>query len=140
MLTEGGMYKLALSSNLEKAKPFRDWVATEVLPSIRKNGYYSIADQTQKILIHTDKGIQKQNSKDINRKNWIEGGLTMWVWPKDVDAVRSGLYGYYGTDFDRLGGHLASQTLDAEIGGRVEVMKVQPVRAVPVKTLARLGC
>ena len=25
----------------------------------------------------------------------------MWVWPKDVDAVRSGLRGYYGTDFDR---------------------------------------
>ena len=24
----------------------------------------------------------------------------MWVWPKDVDAVRSGLYGYYGADFD----------------------------------------
>ena len=25
----------------------------------------------------------------------------MWVWPQKVDAVRSGLYGYYGTDFDR---------------------------------------
>lgn len=75
LLTEGGMYKLALCSNLEKAKPFRDWVASEVLPSIRKHGYYSIADQTQKILIHTNKDIQKQNSKDINSKNWIEGGL-----------------------------------------------------------------
>jgi len=76
MITESGMYKLVLSSNLEKAKPFRDWVTSEVLPAIRKDGYYSIADQTQKILIHTNKAIQKQNSKDVNAKNFIEGGVT----------------------------------------------------------------
>lgn len=76
MITESALYKLALASNLEKAKPFRDWVASEVLPSIRKNGYYSIADQTQKILIHTNKSIQKQNSKDVNTKNFIEGGVS----------------------------------------------------------------
>lgn len=75
MISESALYKLVLSSNLDKAKPFRDWVSSEVLPSIRKHGYYSIADQTQKILIHTNKSIQKQNSKDINSKNWIEGGL-----------------------------------------------------------------
>jgi len=75
LLTEGGMYKLALASNLEKAKPFRDWIVNEVLPSIRENGYYSIADQTEKILIHTSIAIQKQNSKDINAKNLIERGL-----------------------------------------------------------------
>lgn len=75
LITESAMYKLALASNLEKAKPFRDWVTSEVLPSIRKNGYYSIADQTEKIMIHTDVLIQKQNSKDINAKNYIERGL-----------------------------------------------------------------
>jgi anti-repressor protein len=75
MVTESGMWKLALASNLEKAKPFRDWVTSEVLPSIRKNGYYSLADQTNKMLIHTHIGIQKQNSKDINAKNYIERGL-----------------------------------------------------------------
>lgn len=75
MLTEGAMYKLALASNMEKAKPFRDWVTNEVLPSIRKNGYYSFANQTQKLLLHTEISIQKQNSKDINGKNFIEGGI-----------------------------------------------------------------
>lgn len=75
LLTESGMYKLALTSNLEKAKPFRDWVTNEVLPSIRKRGYYTIADQSQKILLHTDKSIQLQNSKDINKKNLIAGGI-----------------------------------------------------------------
>jgi len=74
LLTESGMYKLALFSNLEKAKPFRDWVASEVLPSIRKNGYYTLASQTKKVLIHTNVAIQKANSKDINKKNFIENG------------------------------------------------------------------
>jgi anti-repressor protein len=75
LLTESGMYKLALASNLDKAKPFRDWVTSEVLPSIRKNGYYSLADQTDKIMIHTNVSVQKQNSKDVNAKHLIEKGL-----------------------------------------------------------------
>lgn len=75
MITEGGMWKLALASNLEKAKPFKDWVTSEVLPSIRQKGYYSIADQSKAILIHTSTSVQKQNSKDINKKNLIENGV-----------------------------------------------------------------
>jgi len=75
LITESGVYKLALASNLDKAKPFRDWVTSEVLPSIRKNGYYSFANQTQAIMMNTDVSIQKQNSKDINGKNLIEKGI-----------------------------------------------------------------
>lgn len=75
LVTESAVYKLALASNLEKAKPFRDWVAAEVLPSIRKKGYYSIANQSEAILIHTNVSIQKQNSKDVNKKHFIEQGL-----------------------------------------------------------------
>lgn len=75
LVTESGLYKLALASNLERAKPFRDWVTSEVLPSIRKHGYYSIANQSEAILIHTNVAVQKSNSKDINTKNYIEKGL-----------------------------------------------------------------
>lgn len=75
LVTESAVYKLALASNLDKAKPFRDWVASEVLPSIRKHGYYSIANQTNEILIHTNISIQKSNSKEINAKNYIEKGV-----------------------------------------------------------------
>lgn len=75
LVTESAVYKLALASNLEKAKPFRDWVASEVIPSIRKHGYYSIANQKEPIMLHTNQGIQKQNSKEINAKNFIERGV-----------------------------------------------------------------
>lgn|SRR5574343_131170 len=75
LVTESGLYKLVLASNLDKAKPFRDWVTWEVLPSIRKNGYYSFANQTQAIMMNTNTSIQKQNSKDVNSKNLIEKGV-----------------------------------------------------------------
>lgn len=76
LISESGLYKLALASNLEKAKPFRDWVTKEVLPSIRENGYYSFADQTKNIMIHTKVENQKQNSKEINTTNYISGGVS----------------------------------------------------------------
>lgn len=44
LINESGLYSLILSSKLPKAKDFKRWVTSEVLPSIRKNGGY-IANQ-----------------------------------------------------------------------------------------------
>ena len=41
-LNESGMYSLILRSKLDSAKKFKKWVTQEVLPSIRKYGYYSV--------------------------------------------------------------------------------------------------
>ena len=43
-LDEAGFYELVFRSRLPKAKMFREWVFTKVLPSIRKYGYYRIFD------------------------------------------------------------------------------------------------
>lgn len=40
-VNEAGLYHVILTSRSEKAKPFRRLVTHVVLPSIRKNGYYS---------------------------------------------------------------------------------------------------
>lgn len=52
LINESGLYSLALRSNLESAKPFRRWVTSEVLPSIRKTGAY-IADKAYKKWLET---------------------------------------------------------------------------------------
>ncbi len=39
-INESGLYSLIFSSKLPKAKEFKHWVTSEVLPSIRKYGYY----------------------------------------------------------------------------------------------------
>lgn len=45
-VNEPGLYHVILTSKSEKAVPFRRWVTHEVLPSIRKQGFYSaIPDQ-----------------------------------------------------------------------------------------------
>ena len=40
IINESGLYSLVLSSKLPKAKKFRRWVTSEVLPTIRKHGAY----------------------------------------------------------------------------------------------------
>lgn len=40
VINESGLYSLILSSKLPKAKEFKRWVTSEVLPSIRKSGGY----------------------------------------------------------------------------------------------------
>ena len=40
-VNEAGLYHVILTSRSEKAKPFRRTVMHDILPSIRKNGYYS---------------------------------------------------------------------------------------------------
>lgn len=44
-LNESGLYALTFGSKKESAKKFKRWVTSEVLPSIRKTGSYSIQPQ-----------------------------------------------------------------------------------------------
>ena len=39
-INESGLYSIIFGSKLESAKKFKRWVMTEILPSIRKYGYY----------------------------------------------------------------------------------------------------
>jgi prophage antirepressor-like protein len=41
-VSESGLYALIMRSNKPEAKSFRKWVTKEVLPSIRKKGFYSV--------------------------------------------------------------------------------------------------
>jgi len=45
-LTEAGLYKLIFKSRKPEAEKFQDWVTSEVLPSIRKTGSYTVMDKT----------------------------------------------------------------------------------------------
>jgi prophage antirepressor-like protein len=44
-ITEGGLYYMAMRSNLPIAKDFQVWVCNTVLPSLRKKGYYEIENK-----------------------------------------------------------------------------------------------
>lgn len=42
IINESGLYSVILRSDKPQAKPFRKWVTSEVLPSIRKTGAYTV--------------------------------------------------------------------------------------------------
>ena len=42
IINESGLYSLILSSKMSSAKKFKQWVTSEVLPSIRKTGSYTL--------------------------------------------------------------------------------------------------
>lgn len=57
-LNEPGLYRLIMRSNKKEAREFQHWVLHEVLPSLRKNGYYGTKpDRTDEILA----AISRQN-------------------------------------------------------------------------------
>lgn len=44
IINESGLYSLILSSKMPKAKEFKRWVTSEVLPSLRKHGAYIVPE------------------------------------------------------------------------------------------------
>lgn len=46
-ITEGNVYRLIIRSQLPTAEKFESWIFDEVIPSIRKKGYYGKIDRTE---------------------------------------------------------------------------------------------
>ena len=61
-INESGFYSLLLSSKLESAKKFKHWVTSQVLPSIRKYGYFKIFDNPN------NKMFKIENETDLHYK------------------------------------------------------------------------
>lgn len=49
IINESGLYSLILLSHLKKAKEFKHWVTSEVLPSIRKTGGYGVTNNNAEL-------------------------------------------------------------------------------------------
>ncbi|MBQ8836424.1 MAG: phage antirepressor KilAC domain-containing protein [Clostridia bacterium] len=68
IVNESGLYSLILSSKLPKAKEFKHWVTSEVLPSIRKTGGYIAGQEAMsddelmaKALLVAQRQIEERN-------------------------------------------------------------------------------
>lgn len=54
IINESGLYTVILRSDKPQAKPFRKWVTSEVLPSIRKHGAYMTEQTLERALTSPD--------------------------------------------------------------------------------------
>lgn len=72
IINESGLYSLILSSKLPKAKEFKRWVTSEVLPSIRKHGAYMTAEKLEEVILNPDMMIKLctalKEEKDRNKE------------------------------------------------------------------------
>lgn len=64
VIPEGDMYRLVMRSQLPSAERFEMWVCDEVIPSIRKAGFYSMTQQKPDSYVIEDK-VERA-------KRWIE--------------------------------------------------------------------
>ena len=71
-VTESGLYDVVIRSDSEKAKPFRKWVTSEVLPSIRKHGAYMTQETLEKALTSPDFLIQLATNLKEEKQKRIE--------------------------------------------------------------------
>jgi prophage antirepressor-like protein len=75
LVSESGLYKLALNSKKAEANQLKHWIATEVLPSLRQTGKFVMQNTVTSIGEHSSVPVQKNNSRDINRVNYQNGGV-----------------------------------------------------------------
>ncbi len=71
-ITEPEMYDLMFETHTEKVKPFKKWVTSEILPSIRKHGIYATNNVIDEILNNPDFGIELLSKLKEERKARVE--------------------------------------------------------------------
>ena len=69
IINESGLYSLIFSSKLDSAKRFKRWVASEVLPQMRKHGVYATENKTDDILNDPDSFIELLENFKEERKH-----------------------------------------------------------------------
>lgn len=88
-VNESGVYSLIFGSKQERAKEFKHWVTSEVLPSIRKTGQYSIAqpsinDKLQVSLTFADWTIKTLNLNEASKICWAKKIAEKFDIPTDA--------------------------------------------------------
>lgn len=62
IINESGLYNVIIRSDKPEAKPFRKWVTSEVLPSIRKHGAYMTPEKLHEVIMNPDTMIELCNA------------------------------------------------------------------------------
>lgn len=88
IINEPGVYSLTFSSKLESAKRFKRWVTHEVLPSIRKQGFYSMLTDDKLIEVLTERTKQNPKYLDCIDKTKIKKEATQAARDEKLEATR----------------------------------------------------
>ena len=96
-LTEQGLYFFLGRSDKKAALPYQMWIAGDVVPSIRKHGFYATPSTVEDILKNPDNFIQVlQAFKEEQRKNQelqqqIDDNRPKVIFAEAVDASKNSI-------------------------------------------------
>ena len=77
VINESGLYSLIFSSRMPNAKKFKRWVTSEVIPSIRKNGYYDMREsKTDSYMIDDPAERARRWAEEYEEKKLLECKVT----------------------------------------------------------------
>ena len=111
IINESGLYSLILSSKLDKAREFKHWVTSEVLPQIRMTGGY--------IPTHDVEGRQLTDAEIVDRAHEIIGRTLELVNSQNTNCLTAtqvaSLWGMEVHSFNNL---LAGMGIQHRKGGR----------------------
>lgn len=86
VVNESGMYHLIMTSRKPEAQPFRKWVTSEVIPSIRKTGQY--AHELATITPEQQNALQQI----VARKSADDGRKRAGLWSRFNNHFKLGSY------------------------------------------------
>lgn len=92
LINESGLYSLILSSKLPKAKEFKHWVTSEVLPAIRKTGSYTVRKQADTETAKTRAAAMMLNAKYRMANQMIKLWTSAGVEPQYQAMALNGYY------------------------------------------------
>lgn len=72
IINESGLYSLIMSSKLPSAKPFKHWVTSDILPTIRQHGAYLTPEKVEEVLMNPDTIIKLATQLKAEREGRIK--------------------------------------------------------------------
>lgn len=112
IINEAGMYQLIFKSRLKEAEKFQDWVSSEVLPTIRRQGFYAVQPDSYMIndpIERATRWIEEEKEREALSNKVIE--LAPKAEYADTALLKTNTYS--ATEVAKTLGISSSQKLNA---------------------------
>ena len=136
VINESGLYSLILSSKLPKARQFKRWVTSEVLPAIRKHGVFAVdtmlndpdamiaalqaykEERQRRLLLESENAVQKQQLLEMKPK---VSYYDVVINSPDLISITE-IAKDYGWSAKHMNGYLHSKGIQYKQGDRIWIL------------------
>ena len=137
-ITEPQFYKLVMKAGSTQAEKFQDWVTSEVLPSIRKTGSYSVQKDPMAILATTFEALKQQEDKQNQLEQRLDKfeddqEIRSWEQSELLQLRRNRVFAILGGKYSQAYKELSSEVFHAIAKDFKQQFSVPRYNALPRK-------